>query len=189
MTLRQLGKIPFHLDKPFINSGYAPTMEVVFTPWRWTYIKSTNSKGNECVFCAYLRGVDDGLVVYRGRQCFIVMNKYPYNIGHVMILPNRHVSSITDLNNDELRECSVLLTAVIKALAKILNIDHGDFDVGINIGRVAGAGIEEHMHIHIVPKPSVVTFKSTDPEFVMNQTREIAAMLRELIPQLINAMP
>ncbi len=159
-------------------------MEVVFTPWRWTYIKSTNNKGNECALCAYLRGSDDGLVVYRGgRQCFIVMNKYPYNIGHVMIVPNRHVPSITDLNTDELNECGILLVAVIKALTKVLGIGYGDFNVGINIGRVAGAGIEEHMHIHVVPKPSVISFESTDPEFVMNKTREIAVRLREVVPQ------
>ncbi len=66
----------------------------------------------------YLRGNDDGLVVYRGRRCFIVMNKYPYNIGHVMIVPNRHVPSITDLGTDELSECGVLLMAIIKALAR-----------------------------------------------------------------------
>ncbi len=161
-------------------------MEVVFTPWRWAYIRSTtDNRRGECVFCAYLRGNDDGMVVYRGGRCFIVMNKYPYNIGHVMILPNRHVSSITDLNSEELNECGMLLIAVIKALAKVLNIDYGDFDVGINIGRVAGAGIEEHMHIHVVPKPSVISFKSMDLEFVMNQTREIATKLREIIPQFL----
>ncbi len=138
--------------------------------------------------CAYLRGNDDdGLVVYRGRQCFIVMNKYPYNIGHVMIVPNRHVPSITDLDSNELSECSTLLIIIIKALAKVLGIGYGDFDVGINIGRVAGAGIEEHMHIHVVPKPSVISFESVNPEFVMNKTREIATRLREVIPNLLNS--
>ena len=135
--------------------------------------------------CAYLRGNDDELVVYRGKWCFIVMNKYPYNIGHVMVVPNRHVPSITDLNGNEINECGVLLTAIIKALAKVLGINYGDFDVGINIGRVAGAGIEEHMHIHVVPKPSVISFRSVDPEFVMNKTREIAGRLREVISQFI----
>ena len=160
-------------------------MEVVFTPWRWTYIKSTNNKSSGCALCAYVRGDDDGLVVYRGKQCFIVMNKYPYNIGHVMIVPNRHVPSITDLNSDEISECGVLLMAIVKALAKVLGIGYGDFDVGINIGRVAGAGIEEHMHIHVVPKPSVISFNSADPGFVMDKTREIAGRLREVVPQFI----
>ncbi|WP_054857015.1 HIT domain-containing protein [Vulcanisaeta sp. JCM 16159] len=160
-------------------------MEVVFTPWRWAYIRSTNSKGGECVLCAYLHNSDE-LVVYRGRQCFIVMNKYPYNIGHVMIVPNRHVPSIADLSKDELSECSALLMAIIKALAKVLGIGYGDFDIGINIGRVAGAGIEEHVHIHIVPKPSVVSFKSIDVGFVMERTRELAGKLRETIPQFIS---
>ncbi|WP_054850024.1 HIT family protein [Vulcanisaeta sp. JCM 14467] len=160
-------------------------MEVVFTPWRWSYIKSTNNKSSECALCAYLRGNDDGLMVYRGKWCFIIMNKYPYNIGHVMIVPNRHVPSITDLNNNEVSECGMLLVAIIKALAKVLGIEYGDFDVGINIGRVAGAGIEEHMHIHVVPKPSVISFKSVDPEFVMNKTKEIAERLREVMQQFI----
>ncbi len=135
--------------------------------------------------CAYLHNSDE-LVVYRGRQCFIVMNKYPYNIGHVMIVPNRHVPSIADLSKDELSECSALLMAIIKALAKVLGIGYGDFDIGINIGRVAGAGIEEHVHIHIVPKPSVVSFKSIDVGFVMERTRELAGKLRETIPQFIS---
>ena len=160
-------------------------MEVVFTPWRWTYIRSTNNKGGECVLCAYLHGNDDGLVVYKGKYCFIVMNKYPYNIGHVMIVPNRHVSSITDLSSNELSECAELLIVIIKALVKVLGINYGDFDVGINIGRVAGAGIEEHMHIHVVPKPSVISFNTTCTEAVMNQTKEIASRLREVILQLI----
>ncbi|MGC8542375.1 MAG: HIT family protein [Vulcanisaeta sp.] len=155
-------------------------MEIVFTPWRWTYIKSTNNKGSGCALCAYLHG-DDGLIVYRGRYCFIVMNKYPYNIGHVMIVPNRHVPSITDLSTEEIQECSTLLVAIVKALMEVLGIDYEDFDIGINIGRVAGAGIEEHMHIHVVPKPSAIRFTVTDPDSVANQTREIAARLRSTL--------
>lgn len=160
-------------------------MEVVFTPWRWTYIKSTNNKGGECVLCAYLHGSDDGLVIYRGGHCFIVMNKYPYNIGHVMVVPNRHVPTITDLSNEELSECSAQLMAITEALVRVLGINYGDFDIGINIGRVAGAGIEEHMHIHVVPKPSAISFTITDPDAVMEKTMDIASKLRALIPQLI----
>lgn len=159
-------------------------MEIVFTPWRWSYIKSSNNKGGECALCAYLH-TDDGLVVYRGKRCFIVMNKYPYNVGHVMVVPNRHVPSIVELDDDELRECGALLIAVIRALMTVLNIGYEDFDIGINIGRVAGAGIEEHVHIHVVPKPSVVRFRDTDPEAVMNQTMEIARRLNPIVTRLM----
>ncbi|KUO81037.1 MAG: HIT family hydrolase [Vulcanisaeta sp. JCHS_4] len=155
-------------------------MEVVFTPWRWSYIKSTNNKESGCALCAYLH-VDDELVVYRGKRCFIVMNKYPYNIGHVMVVPNRHVPSITDLDSEELRECTVLLTMITRAITEVLGIDYEDLDIGINIGRVAGAGIEEHMHIHIVPKPSTITFKDIDPNAVAETTKEVAAKLRDAV--------
>ncbi|MFB6470670.1 MAG: HIT domain-containing protein [Vulcanisaeta sp. AZ3] len=159
-------------------------METVFSPWRWSYIRSTNNKSGECALCAYLHS-DDELVVYRGRYCFVVMNKYPYNVGHVMIVPNRHVPSITDLNSDELHECSTLLIITVKALTEALGIDYGDFNIGINIGRVAGAGIEEHVHIHIVPKPSVIAFRNAEPSAVMEETLGIAKKLRETIPHIM----
>ena len=160
-------------------------VEVVFTPWRWSYIKSTtNKRSSGCVLCMYLHG-DDGLVVYRGKNCFIVMNKYPYNIGHVMVVPNKHVPSLTDLDEEELRECSELLIAIAKALTEVLGIDYEDLSIGINIGRVAGAGIEEHIHIHVLPKPSAVTFSDTDPRAVERVTEELAAKLRNVVTRLV----
>lgn len=154
----------------------------VFTPWRWTYIKSSDKKGG-CALCAYLSGTDDELLIYRGNYCFIVMNKYPYSLGHVMIVPNRHVPSITDLDMEELSECAKLLKAIIHVLPKVIGNDK--LYVGINIGRVAGAGIEEHMHIHVVPDPGNTGF-NIDSEFVVRETVRIASDLRALLQAFLH---
>ncbi|WP_069806503.1 HIT family protein [Vulcanisaeta thermophila] len=157
----------------------------VFTPWRWTYIKSTERKSS-CVLCAYLDGYDPDLLVYVGDYCFIVMNKYPYSLGHIMIVPRRHVPSITDLTTEELHECAKLLKAVVNVLPGVINNDK--LYIGINIGRVAGAGIEEHMHIHVVPEPQGDN-SNLDVEFVSRETVRIASELRRRLQAVLLKNP
>ncbi len=131
-------------------------MDVLFSPWRYDYIKSAVRKELGCFICSYVKDDkdDDNLVVFRGRKCVVLMNKYPYNRGHVMIAPPyRHVPpSLEDLSDDELMDCSNLILALIKAEEEILSPD--DFNVGINVGGRAagGAGLEEHMHVHVIPR-------------------------------------
>ncbi len=93
---------------------------------------------------------EESLILYRGRTAYIVMNLYPYNTGHVMITPKRHVASLEELSLEEKLELMLLVEAAIAGIKEVLN-PHG-FNVGINLGRVAGAGIEEHLHIHVVPR-------------------------------------
>jgi len=89
-------------------------------------------------------------VVHRGQSCFVILNRYPYNNGHLMIAPYRHVRRITDLGDDELLEMIKLLKLSIAALESEYKPD--GFNVGLNIGKAAGAGLEEHIHLHIVPR-------------------------------------
>ncbi len=131
-----------------------PWHSILWAPWRLSYIKSTAGKKSEegCVFCrlASEEPSPESLVLYRGRYSYIVMNKYPYNSGHLMVIPYKHTSTIEDLDGESLKEMMVLVKASIKALRRIYK-PHG-FNIGINMGEAAGAGIAEHVHIHVVPR-------------------------------------
>jgi ATP adenylyltransferase len=124
-------------------------MERIFAPWRIRYILAPKPKN--CVFCSALKSDEKAaLVVYKAEKSFVIMNRNPYNPGHVMVCPNRHVANLEDLEEDELLEIMKLTTLSIKAIRNCMNPD--GFNVGINIGKVAGAGIAEHLHVHIVPR-------------------------------------
>ncbi len=104
-----------------------------------------------CIFCAARdRLEDDPLVVHRGARAFVILNKFPYNNGHVMVVPNRHAARLTDLAVDELGDLMELAQAVERALTAVYN-PHG-FNMGINVGQPAGAGILDHLHLHVVPR-------------------------------------
>uniref|UniRef100_A0A832G664 HIT domain-containing protein n=1 Tax=Ignavibacterium album TaxID=591197 RepID=A0A832G664_9BACT len=130
-------------------------MEKLWSPWRSKYIESFKSDEDKskCIFCQMvdLNPFDkDNLLVHQGKLAFIVLNLYPYNNGHLMIVPKRHTNDFPGLTKDELSECMELLQKSEIALRKVLS-PHG-FNIGANIGRVSGAGIEEHIHLHIVPR-------------------------------------
>jgi ATP adenylyltransferase len=113
-----------------------------------------NPKPTNCPFCDYLaqeKGHDaENYVLVRGEHAFIVLNRYPYSNGHLMVLPNRHVSRLTDLDPDTQAELMWLTTYSTDILKRAYHA-HG-FNVGINLGKAAGAGMEPHLHIHIVPR-------------------------------------
>ncbi len=127
-------------------------MDRLWAPWRIEYIKMP--KPDTCILCEI--PADDkandrkNLLLYRGKQCYIVLNKYPYNNGHIMIAPYRHIPSVTDLTDDEALEIHQLTKLSIKILDETMK--PGGYNIGANIGRAAGAGIEEHYHLHIVPR-------------------------------------
>ncbi|ARM75859.1 HIT family protein [Acidianus manzaensis] len=130
-------------------------MEYLWAPWRSAYVSDTskNSKrSSSCIFCDFIKQDNDkeNLVVYRGKYSFVILNRFPYNPGHIMIVPYRHVSTLELLTNDEASEIFKLMKISLKAIRYIYSPD--GFNVGINIGRVAGAGIESHVHVHIVPR-------------------------------------
>jgi len=130
-------------------------MEKLWSPWRSKYIESFKSDEDKskCIFCQMvdLNPTDkDNLLIDNSERTFTVLNLYPYNNGHLMIVPKSHTSDFSELKSDEISECFEKLQLAEKALRKTLNPQ--GFNIGANIGRIAGAGIEDHIHFHIVPR-------------------------------------
>ena len=125
-------------------------MKYLWSPWRLEYL--TAPKKNGCVFCHAAESDDDRatLVLLRGERAFLILNRYPYNNGHFMVVPYDHVSSLEDLDAATLTEMMLLLNRGLAALRATMYPD--GFNVGANLGQVAGAGIEDHVHIHAVPR-------------------------------------
>ncbi len=126
-------------------------MERLYSPWRSQYIENVDNIDG-CFLCNAYKSNDDEkhLVLYRGKNCFIIMNLYPYNAGHLMVCPNEHIGDFTALKKEVLHELSELTQLSVKALRKALNPD--GFNLGYNLSRAAGAGLEEHIHNHVVPR-------------------------------------
>ena len=126
-------------------------MNRLWAPWRLAYVSGAEPTTG-CVFCEALRSDDDRrrLVLHRGRTAFLILNAYPYAPGHVLAVLNRHVGSVEEATPDELTEAMVLVQRAVAALRRAYRPD--GFNLGLNQGRVAGAGIEGHLHLHVVPR-------------------------------------
>lgn len=124
--------------------------ERIWAPWRIDYITGPKEEG--CIFCKALELGDDqeALILYRGRLCFVIMNKYPYNNGHLMVAPYRHTSDFGALTEDVSREMMSVLQKCYKVITKAFRPE--GFNAGLNLGKCAGAGVEDHLHFHIVPR-------------------------------------
>jgi ATP adenylyltransferase len=129
-------------------------MDRLFSPWRSKYIESFSKPKDEtsgCVFCDARNGTDeDHRIIFRGKASFVIMNLYPYNSGHIMVVPNRHLQELADLSSDESLEVMQLLQKMIAALRKVSHPE--GFNLGANLGKLAGAGIDQHIHFHLVPR-------------------------------------
>jgi ATP adenylyltransferase len=125
-------------------------MEHLWSPWRLAYITGgAASKG--CVFCDASSDAEASpLIVYRGKTCFVILNLFPYNNGHLMVIPNRHIASLGTATADELAELIGLTRVAELALTEAYE-PHG-INMGINLGKPAGAGILDHVHMHVVPR-------------------------------------
>lgn len=128
----------------------ATASQILWAPWRIEYILSPKDSG--CIFCEKPRQSDDrdNFIVQRGERAFVIMNKYPYNNGHLMVVPYRHESAFDRLTAEELAEMSVLLQQSTKVLQRLMRPQ--GFNIGMNVGAVAGAGIDAHLHFHLVPR-------------------------------------
>jgi ATP adenylyltransferase len=167
-------------------------MEKLFSPWRSQYISSfgEKEKSDTCVLCDAYNGSDDeaSLVVYRGREAFVLMNKFPYNSGHLMIVPVRHTPDFGSLTESEMIETMHLLRASERALRE-LSLPQG-FNIGMNVGRAAGAGIDAHLHWHIVPRWNGDTnFMPilAEVKVVSEDMAEQCRRLREIFPRMVAA--
>lgn len=122
-------------------------MNNIWAPWRADYI--TAPKNDVCIFCSDSRE-HDGLILTKGRLCFAVMNRFPYTTGHCMVVPFRHVGDIIELGQEELAEIMAMAQAIVRAARAAMKPD--GFNIGFNLGSVAGAGVADHLHMHIVPR-------------------------------------
>jgi ATP adenylyltransferase len=123
---------------------------MIWAPWRAAFILGKKEKG--CVFCNRLRMKDsvESLILYRGDENFVILNKYPYNTGHTLVVPNRHVGQIEKLTDSEALEFFELTRKSVAVIKRTLK-PHA-INIGMNLGRMSGAGIPGHVHMHIVPR-------------------------------------
>lgn len=122
-------------------------MESLYAPWREVFIKGEKLQG--CIFCPDLI-IKTDLILHRGKTCFVIMNLYPYSGGHLLVVPNRHVAKPEDLSAEERLEMFDLMADSVAILKQELKPE--GFNIGMNLGKAAGAGVADHLHIHIVPR-------------------------------------
>jgi ATP adenylyltransferase len=155
----------------------------LWAPWRMEYIDGLADGGDEggCFLCRYRERSDrddENLVLWRGQRCLALLNRYPYTGGHSMVAPFEHVSSLGDLSPETMREIMEMIRDLQAALAKTINAE--GFNVGMNIGRCAGAGLPGHLHMHIVPR----WMGDTNFMAVLGGARVIPQHLKDLLDEL-----
>lgn len=125
--------------------------ERIWAPWRLSYVKDAN-KSDECVFCTKPALGDDreALIVHRGERCFVILNLFPYTSGHLMVMPFEHLGRLQDVEPAVMAEMMDLAQQAMRRLEDVYSPE--GFNVGLNQGRVAGAGVEGHIHLHVVPR-------------------------------------
>ena len=125
-------------------------MNRIWAPWRIKYI--TSKKEKICIFCKAYKEKKDrkNFVVLRSDYSFVLFNKFPYNNGHILIAPYRHIANLEELTNQEVYDLHKLLVKMICVFKKVIKPD--GFNIGFNLGKVSGAGIEDHLHLHLVPR-------------------------------------
>jgi ATP adenylyltransferase len=165
-------------------------MDKLWSPWRSKYIDSfkpghvEEEDEEKCLFCRINKQDKDkeNLLVHRSKNCYIVMNRYPYNSGHLLIVPYAHASSLNELDQDTYLDCMNMLNLSCEILSDTI-FPHG-FNIGANIGRDAGAGIAEHIHFHIVPR------WNGDTNFmpVLNDIKVVSEQMEDTYVRLINSL-
>ena len=157
--------------------------ENLWAPWRMEYIRAP--KGGVCVFCEALAAGDDPgrLVLHRGERVFAILNRYPYTAGHLMVVPNRHVGALEDLSADEVGELWAVAVQAKRALDAAFRPD--GYNLGINLGPAAGAGVKDHLHLHVVPR------WGGDTNFmpVLGEVHVISQHLDEIYESLVPGFP
>jgi ATP adenylyltransferase len=156
-------------------------MEILWAPWRMEYVGAGHEKG-ECIFCpGNDRSRDEErLILSVGDRSIVLMNRYPYISGHLLVAPVRHVSALDVLTDEEKLDLITMVEKAVGVLRKAMN--PGGFNVGLNLGRIAGAGIEDHIHFHVVPRWSGDTNYMTVVGEVRVIPEHIRATYKKLLP-------
>jgi ATP adenylyltransferase len=156
-------------------------MEILWAPWRMEYVAAGNEDG-ECIFCpGNDRSHDEErLILSVGDRSVILMNRFPYINGHLLVAPVRHVSSLDALTDKEKLDIITMVERAVRILTKAMN--PGGFNVGLNLGRIAGAGVEDHIHFHVVPRWSGDTNYMTVIGDVRVIPEHIRATYNKLLP-------
>jgi diadenosine tetraphosphate (Ap4A) HIT family hydrolase len=125
-------------------------MERIYAPWRHSYIEDEKPKG--CVFCHISKNLDDEKlqVIFHDELCYVVMNKYPYSPGHIMVIPHFHTDCIEELSDDVWQRMSLRVKQGVKMLKEVMPCE--GVNIGMNLGEIAGAGIAQHVHYHLLPR-------------------------------------
>ena len=158
-------------------------MEKIWAPWRSEYVSKIVKKSRECIFCKMIKEKRDkkNYIFTRSEHCFSVLNVYPYNNGHILIVPNRHVNDLSKLKRQEREDLFDLLEETKACLEKVLK--PAGYNIGINLGRAAGAGFPKHLHVHLVPR----WFGDVNFMPVTGNTKIISDSLKSLYEKLKNA--
>ncbi len=164
-------------------------MQTLFAPWRLEYVTTadTHAEG-DCIFCQALTSRDDRttLTLWRWPRCFALLNRFPYTSGHAMVAPARHVGNLDELDSATLGEIMVAAKSVVQALRQVY--DPHAFNLGFNLGEAAGAGIAEHLHLHVIPRwrgdtsfVSIVGGTRVIPEDLDRTHSKLTAALGEIL--------
>lgn len=146
-------------------------MDRIWAPWRVEYVTSGYKERDRCFLCIDSSDDESSLVVHRSQKAFVIMNRFPYNNGHVMVAPIRHVASLEDLEEEEILQIFGLLRILSKIFKEDFRVD--GINVGLNLGRASGAGLEDHLHVHVVPR----WFGDTNFMPVISETKIISEHL------------
>jgi ATP adenylyltransferase len=161
-------------------------MESMCAPWRMEYLKGEKPDG--CVFCKCSIRCDD-YVVFEGKTCFVMLNRYPYVNGHLMVIPERHLGDIAELTQEERIEIFSLLDASVKVLKEAMNPQ--GFNIGMNLGKAGGAGIAEHAHVHVIPRwegdtnfMTVISQVRVIPEDLASTAAKLSPLFKKYIQEV-----
>jgi ATP adenylyltransferase len=167
-------------------------VERLFASWRHAYV-TRSSTTDDCVFCTAQASVEAGaLIVHEGRTAFVILNLFPYNSGHLLVVPRRHIAHLTDLTHDELVEMAELTQTASQALTDVYGPQ--GINVGMNLGRPAGAGVADHLHTHLVPRwtgdtnfMTVVGEVRVLPEEIVQTAERLRPVFARLVPPATGA--
>ena len=156
--------------------------EHIWAPWRMKYILA--EKGGDCIFCVKpsRRGDRKRLILYRSEHSILMMNRFPYSSGHLMAAPMKHTGNLEDLTTEELGDLSILVRKAVSLLRTA--VEPQGYNIGMNIGQIAGAGIVDHLHFHVVPR------WSGDTNFmpVVSETMVVPESLEDTYGRLVSAL-